>query len=133
VMEDADAKKVVGASGIVSKVGGFEPFYAYQIENTLFESPAIGIRKEVPILRLVEEHDGPCEIGSLFLDPSYRGDGNAGCSNSCGSCSSRSIPRPFEADVVSEIRGVVDEQGRSPFWDALGHHFFGIDFRRRII
>jgi arginine N-succinyltransferase len=37
-------------------------------------------------------------------------------------------PEIFESTVVSEIRGVLDESGHSPFWDALGHHFFGIDF-----
>src|SRR5207244_699397 len=37
-------------------------------------------------------------------------------------------PQCFESTVVSEIRGVVDAAGRSPFWDALGQHFFDIDF-----
>jgi arginine N-succinyltransferase len=128
VMEDWPSGKVVGASGIVSKVGGFEPFYAYQIETSLFESAAIGIRKEVPILRLVEEHDGPCEVGSLFLDPEYRGDGNGRMLQLVRFLFIAEHPEAFEHTVVSEIRGVVDDAGRSPFWDALGHHFFGIDF-----
>ena len=128
VMEDSQTAKVVGASGIVSKVGGFEPFYAYQIETSLFESAAIGIRKEVPILRLVEEHDGPCEVGSLFLDPTFRGDGNGRLLQLVRFLFIAEHPEAFEHTVVSEIRGVIDDTGRSPFWDALGHHFFGIDF-----
>jgi arginine N-succinyltransferase len=76
VMEDLATARVVGACGIVSKVGGFEPFYSYRINKQLFESKAIRIRKEVPILTLVAEHDGPCEVGSLFLHPDYRGGGN---------------------------------------------------------
>src|SRR5438477_9207498 len=72
VMEDLAARRVVGACGIVSKVGGFEPFYGYRIETSLFESKVINVHKEVPILKLVEEHDGPCEIGSLFLHPDWR-------------------------------------------------------------
>jgi arginine N-succinyltransferase len=39
-------------------------------------------------------------------------------------------PDAFERVVVSEMRGVSDDQGRSPFWDAIGRHFFDIDFRR---
>jgi arginine N-succinyltransferase len=31
VMEDTDTNKVIGTSGIVSKVGGFLPFYAYRL------------------------------------------------------------------------------------------------------
>src|SRR5438093_12628522 len=76
VMEDPADHRVIGACGITSKVGGFEPFYAYKIESVLFESKIIHVRKEVPILQLDEEHDGPCEIGSLFLHPDFRHNGN---------------------------------------------------------
>jgi arginine N-succinyltransferase len=34
----------------------------------------------------------------------------------------------FSHDVIAELRGVVDEQGRSPFWESLGRHFFSMDF-----
>src|SRR5687768_14802466 len=43
VMEDLASRRVVGACGIVSKVGGFEPFYGYRIETQLFESQIIGV------------------------------------------------------------------------------------------
>src|SRR5436309_14876403 len=44
VMEDLEKHSVIGACGIVSKVGGFQPFYAYKIEKSLFESKAINVR-----------------------------------------------------------------------------------------
>jgi arginine N-succinyltransferase len=128
VMEDMLKSRVAGACGIVSKVGGFQPFYGYRIEKVLFESKVIKVRKEVPILTLVAEHDGPCEIGSLFLHPDYRGDGNGRLLQLVRFLFIAERPEVFEANVVSEIRGVLDDQGRSPFWDALGRHFFGIDF-----
>ncbi len=31
---------------------------------------------------------------------------------------------------MAELRGVVDEAGNSPFWDALGGKFFGMGFRQ---
>jgi arginine N-succinyltransferase len=37
-------------------------------------------------------------------------------------------PERFETTLISEIRGQLDDRGRSPVWDALGRHFFGIDF-----
>lgn len=129
VMEALPSRRVIGASGIVSKVGGFEPFYSYQIEKTLFESKWINIRKEVPILRLHEEHDGPAEIGSLFLHPEFRHQQNGRFLQLVRFLFMAEHAPAFEAQVVSELRGVSDEQGRSPFWDALGRHFFGIDFR----
>jgi len=128
VMEDLESHRVVGACGITSKVGGFQPFYAYKIESVLFESKLINVRKEVPILRLHEEHDGPCEIGSLFLHPDFRRDGNGRLLQFVRFLLLAEHPERFEPTVVSEIRGTLDDRGHSPFWDALGHHFFDIDF-----
>lgn len=128
VMEDLANERVVGACGVVSKVGGFQPFYGYRIDKVLFESKDIKVRKEVPILNLTTEHDGPCEIGSLFLHPDYRGEGNGRFLQLVRFLFIAERPECFESTVVSEIRGVLDDQGRSPFWDGLGRHFFGIDF-----
>jgi arginine N-succinyltransferase len=128
VMEDCQSRRVVGTCGIVSKVGGFEPFYSYKVESVLFESKVINVRREVPILRLEAEHDGPCEIGSLFLHPEFRHNGNGRMLQLVRFLFMAEHPERFESTVVSEIRGQLDEQGHSPFWDALGRHFFGMDF-----
>jgi len=128
VMEDLTTRRVVGTSGIVGKVGGFQPFYEYKIESTLFESKIINVRKEIPILSLYQTHDGPCEVGSLFLHPDFRQSGNGRFLQLCRFLFLAEFPHAFESTVISEFRGVLDDQGRSPFWDALGHHFFGIDF-----
>src|SRR6266849_8466221 len=45
VLEDLEKKKVVGTSGIISKAGGFEPFYAYKVESEFIESKQLNIRK----------------------------------------------------------------------------------------
>src|SRR4051812_21822380 len=58
VMQDADPRRVVGASGVVSKVGGFEPFYAFQICKELHASEFLKVRTEVPYLKLLREHNG---------------------------------------------------------------------------
>ena len=34
----------------------------------------------------------------------------------------------FPAQVMADLRGYFDEQGRSPFWEAIGKHFFDMDF-----
>jgi arginine N-succinyltransferase len=130
VMEDLDTHTIVGTSGIVSKVGGFEPFYSYAIEKVVFHSDVISVNKEVPLLKLHEEHDGPAEIGTLFLHPDFRKNGNGRMLQLVRFLFMAEHPDAFERTVVSELRGVSDEQGRSPFWDAIGRHFFDIDFRR---
>lgn len=128
VMEDLRTGRVVGTSGIVAKVGGFEPFYAYRIETNVHESQALKVRKEIRTLHLVAEHNGPCEIGSLFLDPDYRKAGNGRLISLCRFLFMAEHPDHFDPMVIAEMRGVIDEQGQSDFWDAVGKHFFEIDF-----
>jgi len=127
VMEDIDSGDIVGTSGVVSKVGGFEPFYAYRLDTIVHESKMLSIRKEVRTLNLVTEHDGPCEIGSLFLHPEHRHSGN-GRTLSLARFLFMADHKPFfDPVVIAEMRGVIDAQGRSPFWDALGKHFFELE------
>ena len=128
VMEDLDTGTIAGTSAIVSKVGGFEPFYVYKIETSFHQSETLKIRKEVQTLRLVAEHSGPCEIGGLFLAPEYRRHGNGRLLSLFRFLFMIDYPSRFEPDIIAEMRGVVDEDGRSPFWEALGHHFFDMDF-----
>lgn len=128
VMEDTSHGEIVGTSCIVSKVGGFEPFYAYRVRTVVHESQSLGIRKEVRILELVQEHSGPCEIGGLFLAPEFRRHGNGRLLSLFRFLFMDEHKRRFEPTIIAEMRGVVDEEGRSPFWEALGHHFFDMEF-----
>lgn len=36
----------------------------------------------------------------------------------------------FNEKVVAEMRGVIDENGYSPFWQSLGKRFFSMEFKR---
>jgi arginine N-succinyltransferase len=131
VMQDEATGRVVGASGIVSKVGGFEPFYAFQIHEEVHHCDFLRVRTSVPYLQLLRQHDGPAEVGSLFLHPDYRKKDNGRLLQLVRFLFLAEYPAAFESLVVSELRGVIDEStGRSPFWDAVGRHFFDIDFPR---
>ncbi len=127
VMEDLTTGKVVGTCGVWSKVGGFEPFYAYRVDTNIHESKQLKVRKEVKTLHLVAEHNGPSEIGSLFLAPEYRGGGNGRLLSVGRFLFMAEFKKYFDPIVIAEMRGVIDDQGRSPFWDAIGKHFFEID------
>lgn len=128
VMEDAESGKVIGTSCLVAKVGGFQPFYTYRIETSVHESKALGIRKEIPILRLIKEHSGPSEIGGLLLDPEYRRHGNGRLLSLFRFLFISAHPERFETTVIAEMRGVLDSSGTSPFWEAVGRHFFDMDY-----
>src|SRR5258706_12997159 len=57
VLEDLSTGKIAGTCGIIAKVGGFDPFYAYRVETAVYGSKMLGIRKEIKALHLIEEPD----------------------------------------------------------------------------
>jgi arginine N-succinyltransferase len=128
VLEDLDTHQVVGTAGVVSAVGRTEPFYTYNFDTTVIESRMLNLRKEIHILHLMVERDGPAEIGSLFLHPDYRRDRNGRLLSLSRFMFMAEAPHRFEGSVIAEMRGVIDARGNSPFWDALGRHFFNMDF-----
>ena len=129
-MEDLDIARIVGTSGIVSRVGGFVPFYAYQVRSSVRSSRSLGLRQTIEALHLIATHDGPCEIGTLFLSPVYRRDGFGVILSLTRFLFVAEYRQAFGSEVIAELRGVIDDRGRSPFWEAVGRHFFGIDFHR---
>ena len=130
VMENLSNGQITGTCAIYSKIGGYEPFYAYQIETSIHQSEMLGMRKEVKVLQLLKEHNGPTEIGSLFLDPDHRGGGHGRLLSLSRFLFVAEHPERFDKEVIAEMRGNVSDDGNSVFWDAIGSHFFDIEFKK---
>jgi arginine N-succinyltransferase len=128
VMEEIFTGKIVGVSGIISKIGGFEPYYFYRIESKTYESKMLHVKRDVKSLHLEVIHNGPAEICSLFLSPDYRNAQNGRFLSLSRFMFMADNRQYFEQDVIAEMRGQVDDTGNSPFWEAVGKHFFQIDF-----
>ena len=128
VLEDLASAKAVGVCGIVSKVGGFDPFYSYRIRDQRHCSTMLKVDKNIPMLELTVNYDGPAIVGSLFLLPQFRKNGNGRLLSLVRFVFMAQFPQRFDSRVIAEMRGIIDAQGRSPFWDAVGRHFFEVDF-----
>ncbi len=127
-LEDTERRRVVGTAAIEAKVGGFQPFYSFRIEQIVRRSADLGIVRELRLLRLHADHDGPSAIGTLYLMPEYRRDGNGRFLSLARFLFLALHPAAFEDRVIAEMRGVSDREGRCPFWEGVGRHFFGMDF-----
>lgn len=130
VVEDTTTGEIIGTSGIASRVGGFEPWYGYEIRGEKFAHPPLGIEKEIATLHLKKEHRGPSEVCSLFLRADRRGGGNGRLLSLARFLFITAFRARFTDTVVAEMRGYVDDSGHSPFWDAVGQIFFESDFYR---
>ncbi len=128
-LEDSATGKLVGTTGIVAHVGLKDPFYSYKLSTIVQASKDVGVYSQQRVLHMVNDYTGASEIGSLFLQEAYRRDG-------IGKFLSRSrylmlaeFPELFSDVVISEIRGVQDNDGNSPFYRNLAEHFFQMDFK----
>lgn len=128
VMEDLQTLRLVGLSCIFSKTGGYEPFYSYRRVVQTQTCELLGLELQVESLHLEKIHDGPTEIGSLFLSPDYRGQGRGRLLSLSRFSFMAAHPKRFAEHVIAEMRGVMSDDGECPFWEAIGRHFFQMDF-----
>ena len=128
VLEDPDSGKIRGTCQVFGQVGVTQPFYSYHLSTLTQSSPELGKTFRNQLLSLTTDLEGSSEVGGLFLHPEMRAGG-------WGSLLARSrylfIKRHrarFGERVLAELRGVMDEAGNAPFWDALAGRFFGMTF-----
>lgn len=130
MLEDVETGRIRGTCQIFSRVGldPEHPFYSYRISELKQTSAELKRTFRTEVLTLCSDFNGCSEVGGLFLHPDCRSGG-------LGVLLARSrylfIKRHrarFAGKVVAELRGVIEESGRSAFWDAIAGRFFGMTF-----
>jgi arginine N-succinyltransferase len=130
VMEDSTAGTVVGVCAIKGSVGLDEPFYNYRIGTLVHSSTAVQVFSRMETLYLSNDLTGCAELCSLFLHPDYRSGSNGRLLSKSRFMFIAQFPHLFPEKVIAEMRGYLRADGRSPFWDSLGRHFFQMEFNR---
>lgn len=128
VMEELFTGKIVGVSGLISKIGGFQAYYFYRLHSETMKSKMLEVEKTIRILEMEKTHSGPAEICSLFLAPEYRNSQNGRFLSLSRFLFMAEDREYFENQVIAEMRGRVNEEGESPFFNAVGKKFMDIDF-----
>ncbi|MHB9797198.1 arginine N-succinyltransferase [Pseudomonas sp. MT3] len=127
VLENDDGK-VVGISAVAGAVGLREPWYNYRVGLTVSASQELGIHREIPTLFLANDLTGQSELCSLFLHADHRAGLNGRLLSKARFLFIAEFRELFGDKVIAEMRGMSDEDGRSPFWESLGRHFFKMEF-----
>ena len=128
VLEDPKKKQIRGTCQVFGQVGVVQPFYSYHVSTLTQTSAELAKTFRNQRLSLTTDLEGSSEVGGLFLHPEMRAGG-------WGSLLARSrylfmkLHRArFGERTLAELRGVMDEAGHAPFWDALAGKFFGMSF-----
>ncbi len=128
VMEDTETGQVVGTTGIEAAVGLNDAFYHYHLSKVVHHSRELNIYNTVETLALCNDYTGATEICTLFLKESHRKNNNGRFLSRIRFLFIAEHQERFADTVIAEMRGVSDDEGRSPFWSWLEEHFFSMDF-----
>lgn len=128
VLANRDSGAIGGTILLYGAVGSEWPFYSYLISEHAQHSKLLNRTIRAELLHLVTDNGGASEVGGLFLHPDLR-TGGIGRMLARARYLFIAQHRPRFADrFVSELRGWLSPEGQSPFWDAIGAKFFGMDF-----
>ncbi len=130
VLVDGTTSHVVGISAIEAAVGLAEPWYNYHVGTQVHASRELDLYTAAPTLFLTNDHTGHSELCSLFLDARYRHGRNGPLLSKARLLFIAEFAQRFAPKIIAELRGKLDADGKSPFWEGLGRHFFAMDYSR---
>ena len=129
VLENVETGQIRGTCQVFSRVGIAQPFYSYRISTLTQSSPELGRTFRAEMLTLCTDFEGCSEVGGLFLHPAERAGGLGVLLARSRYLFIKLHRQRFAGKVLAELRGVIDEKGGSPFWDAIAGRFFGMTFQ----
>ena len=128
VLEDPKEKLIRGTCQVFGQVGVVQPFYSYHLSTLTQSSPELGKTFRNQLLTLTTDLEGSSEVGGLFLHPLQRAGGWGALLARSRYMFMKLHRARFGDRTLAELRGVMDDAGNAPFWDALAGKFFDMTF-----
>ncbi len=132
VMQCTKTDKIIGCSAIDAVLGLNRPYYFYKLSHHTMQSEELNIKKKISFLSMVNDYEGNSELCTLYLSPQYRRQHNGKLLSLSRLLYMANEPHRFADKVIAELRGISDKSGYSPFWQAVGKHFFDMDFAQAV-
>src|SRR5712664_2417175 len=131
VMEETRTGKLVGSSLIIAQHGTRDaPHIFFDVYEKEHYSHSVDRHFRHRVLSIGYNFDGPTEIGGLVVDPEFRGQGKPGKQLSYVRFLCIAMHRPrFRDRILVELLPRLEEDGRSPLWEALGRKFTGLSYQ----
>lgn len=127
VLEDLETGIIGGTCGILARTGQRTPLYFYKIEKEEHLTKGAP-QTQLSLLRPVHYYNAPTEICSLYLSPEFRREGSGRLLSLSRFLFMAAFPHRFDPIVFAEMRGFIDKNNFSPYWEGIGKHFCHIDF-----
>src|SRR5712672_3982206 len=132
VLEEPRSERVVGASLIIAQHGTRDaPHVFFDVYEKEHYSANVDRHFRHRVLSIGYNFDGPTEIGGLVVDSGYRGGPEKpGKQLSYVRFLYLAMhPSRFRDRVLVELLPKLEEDRRSPLWEALGRKFTGLSYQ----
>lgn len=130
VLEDTKSGQIGGVSGLIAKSGMTHPLSFFRIMRNEAHRGIDGKEKIAPLLRVVHYRNYWSEICSLYLCRDHRHSGLGRLLSLSRFHFIAWHPERFDKMLFAEMRGNIDENNVSNFWEGIGRHFIDTTFEQ---
>lgn len=130
VLERSGTGELAGTSAIKVKTGNKEPLYFYRMETLKQEGSLPEIPKEIRVMTPQLTQEEASELIGLYILKEYRKEGLGHLASYGRLMYVAEHPEDFEEKIFANIRGIIDENDNSLFWQQFGKYFFDVSFQR---
>ncbi|TXI40300.1 MAG: arginine N-succinyltransferase [Nitrosomonas sp.] len=130
VLEDVDSGELAGTCSIDPKTQGAEGGFLFRVEEIIPQHTKLPMPKRIRILQPVQINNFASEVGGLYLLPKYRHSGNGRLLSLSRFLFAAAFPNRLQSTIIAEMRGRINKDGHSPFWDAIGKHLLNLPLNR---
>ncbi|MBV6821727.1 arginine N-succinyltransferase [Pseudomonas sp. PD9R] len=128
VLEESTTRCLVGCSEILATAGFSEPFYSLRNRDFNSASRELHIEHGVPALSLCQDLSNHTLLRGFHIDTALVRTAFSELLSRARLLFIAAHPRRFADAVITEIVGFSRDDGHSPFWDAVGKHFFDLPY-----
>jgi arginine N-succinyltransferase len=128
VLEDLSTERLVGCSEILATAGFTEPFYSLRNRPFTSASRELNIEHGVPALSLCHDLSGHTLLRGFHIDAALERTPFSELLSRARLMFIAAHAHRFAEAVITEIVGFSSNDDRSPFWDAVGKHFFDLPY-----
>jgi len=128
VLEDSATGELHGTASIVASAGYSEPFYAFRNDALIHASRELKVNRKVHALTISHQLTGKSRLTGYYIDPPLTTNLAARLLSRARLLFIAQHRERFAPEIFTVLLGVSDENGDSPFWEAVGRKFFQRDF-----
>jgi arginine N-succinyltransferase len=128
VLEDSTTRELIGTAAIHASAGSNGTYFAFRNDVIQQVSRDLNISHSVHALTLCSELTAYSQLSGFYMRRRDDAGREAALLSRARLLYAVLAPHRFGDRFFVPLAGVTDEDGQSPFWDALGRKFFKMDF-----